>query len=219
MPFHIQNPIFSGITDTEFKEMQDLGCIRTKTYPKNTPVFYTGDLTKELGLVLSGRVTIENIDLWGNRNILSDIAPGHAFAETYALANLPLMVDAITSEESQILLVNVKDLLTDRYAQTSWQPKLIRNLLLLTTRKNLTLSSRIFCTAPKKIRPRVLIYLSNCSVQYGSPEFDIPFDRQELADYLNLDRTALSKELAKMKADGLIDYQKNHFVLYATNLF
>ena len=90
------------------------------------------------------------------------------------------------------------------------------NLLIISTQKNLTLSGRIFHTAPKTIRGRVMSYLNSISIQQGMTEFDIPFDRQQMADYLNLDRTALSKELRKMKDDGLIDFHKNHFHLKET---
>ncbi len=210
----LTSPILAGITEEEYREMQSLHCVKIQHYIKGTPVFLSGDITQELGIVLRGQITIENIDLWGNRSILSSVPTGSAFAETYAISGQPLMVDAIASEESDILLLKAALLLSPGYASESWQPKLIRNLLRLSTQKNLNLSNRIFCTAPKKIRSRLLMYLSNCAIQKGSSEFDIPFDRQELADYLNLDRSALSKELGKMKTEGLLDFRKNHFILY-----
>ena len=80
-------------------------------------------------------------------------------------------------------------------------------------RKNLGLSRRIFCTTPKTVRGRLLTYLSGQAVQAGSKTFDLPFNRQQLADYLNLDRSALSKELGRMRDEGLLEFEKNHFVL------
>nr|MCR5160557.1 helix-turn-helix domain-containing protein [Lachnospiraceae bacterium] len=89
--------------------------------------------------------------------------------------------------------------------------KVVRNLLLISSRKNLTLSGRAFHTAPKTIRGRIMAYLDTMSLQERSREFDIPFDRQQMADYLNVERTALSKELGKMKRDGMIAFNRNHF--------
>ena len=103
--------------------------------------------------------------------------------------------------------------------KSSWATTLIANLLTVSTRKNLLLSGRSFHTSPKTIRGRVMSYLNTLSLQKGSDEFDIPFDRQQLADYLNLERTALSKELGKMQRDGLIEFKKDHFCLPSKNLF
>ena len=97
---------------------------------------------------------------------------------------------------------------------STWQPKFIRNLLQISLRKNLALSQRIFCTTPKTIRGRLLVYLSNQAAKAGSNHFKIPFDRQGLADYLNVDRSALSKELGKMRDEGILTTRKNAFTLY-----
>ena len=102
--------------------------------------------------------------------------------------------------------------MSSQFENTHCKDTILNNLLHISIQKNLTLSNRIFCTSPKTIRERLLIYLSNESRKAGSQEFVIPFDRQQLADYLSLDRSALSKELGKMKKEGLLDYHK--IVLY-----
>ena len=117
------------------------------------------------------------------------------------------------AEDCQITFLNLSLLSDSRYSHASWHPKLQSDLLYIFARKNLTLSSRIFCTTPKTIRERLLTYLSGVSLKAGSSTFQIPFDRQQLADYLNLDRSALSKELGKMQQDGLIEYHKNTVIL------
>lgn len=99
------------------------------------------------------------------------------------------------------------------HTEHSWQDRLLRNLLRVSMKKNLALSRRILCTAPKTVRGRLLTYLSGQAVQAGGMEFDLPFNRQQLADYLNLDRSALSKELCRMRDEGLLTFRKNHFVL------
>jgi len=205
--------IFQNLTKEEIEDMNTLHFLRTASYEKNTMIFQTGDIVHEIGMVLSGSVNIESIDLWGNKSILSHVPEGHAFAETYALCHEPMMVDAITSENSEIAFVNTDILLNEQHLGKTWYSKILHNLLLIFAQKNLVLSNRIFCTSAKTIRERLFTYFSNLSVKNGSKTFQVPFDRQQMADYLNLDRSALSKELGKMRKEGLIDFHKNTFTL------
>lgn len=205
--------LFQNISPEEQSQIQSLHCMRSAFYSRNETIFHTGDTPDEIGIVESGSVNIESTDLWGNRCILSNIAPGHLFAETYVLCQEPMLVRAVAAEDSKITFLNLSLLLDSKYQHTAWCQKLQLNLLDILARKNLTLSNRIFCTSPKTIRERLLTYLSGISLKAGSSTFQIPFDRQQLADYLNLDRSALSKELGKMKRDGLIDFYKNTFQL------
>ena len=115
-----------------------------------------------------------------------------------------------------ILFLVLIPLLDGDNAAESWHSKLMQRILLLTAQKNLTLSTRIFCTSAKNVRGRLLTYLSGEAARQGRYEFDIPFNRQQLADYLNLDRSALSKELSRMRDEGMLAYRRNHFILYKT---
>ena len=152
--------------------------------------------------------------LQGNRTILSHVGKNQFFAETYGLlADEPMLVDVVANEDCQILFLTIGFLHRGTRKQDAWTVKIMSNLLTISTHKNLTLSGRSFHTAPKTIRGRVMSYLNSVSIQKGTTKFDIPFDRQQMADYLNLERTALSKELRKMKDDGLIDFHKNSFHL------
>ena len=209
----IQTPLFQNIIDLEFESMQQLPCMRTSFFQKNETIFHAGDLIHEIGILESGSVNIENIDLWGNKSILSNVGPGEIFAETYAICHEPLMVDAVAVEDSQILFLNLPLLISNENADKSWYPKLLTNILMLSVQKNLILSNRIFCTSAKTIRSRLLTYLSMVSFKAGSTTFQIPFDRQQLADYLNVDRSALSKELGKMRDEGILEFHKNKFTL------
>ena len=211
----IQTPLFQNITDLEFKDMLSLHCMRTAFFQKNEIIFHVGDLIHEIGIVESGSVNIENIDLWGNKSILSNVSSGEIFAETYAICHEPMMVDAVAVEDSEIMFLNLTLLLQTKHADKSWHSKLLTNILMLSVQKNLILSNRIFCTSAKTIRSRLLTYLSMVSVKTGSTTFQIPFDRQQLADYLNLDRSALSKELGKMRDEGILEFHKNKFTLLA----
>lgn len=211
----IKSPIFKDITESEISEMTAAGFLRARKFRKNSFIYHVTDIVHEIGIVASGQVTIEYIDLWGNKAIMSNITPGHVFAETYALTGEPLMVDAVASETSVILFLDMNKLMNSQFDNTHCKDTILNNLLHISIQKNLTLSNRIFCTSPKTIRERLLIYLSNESRKAGSQEFVIPFDRQQLADYLNVDRSALSKELGKMRDEGLIAFRKNVFHMHS----
>ena len=203
--------IFSGMDETEVYEALLFLHAEEKPFRKNQLIFHAGKKTSSMGLVLEGSVTIESNALWGNRTILSHVASGQFFAETYALLKTePMLVDVRANEKSRILFLNIGNL-NDTSISSPWQAKLIRNLLIISVQKNLHLSGRSFHTASKSIRGRVMSYLNTVSLQKKSTSLDIPFDRQQLADYLNVERSALSKELGKMQRDGIITTRKNHF--------
>ena len=186
-----------------------------KAYGKGEAILRAGMTTDRLGLVMKGSVTIESNDMWGNRTILSHVGPNQLFAETYALLEgEPLLVDVIANENCRVLFLQDarRGILT--HGSAPWALKFAANLLLVSAHKNLALSGRSFHTAPKTIRGRVLSYLNALSLRQGTQVLDVPFDRQQLADYLNVERSALSKELGRMQREGLFTVRKNHFVLH-----
>lgn len=207
-------PLFRGITQIEIEPM--LVCLnaREREYPKKSLILRAGDTTHELGLVLSGDVSIESDDLWGNKTVLDHIGPGGVFAETYAcIPSEALMVNVVAIEPTAVLFLNTGQVLEVCQNTCPYHTKLIRNLLSIAAQKNLNLSRRSFHTAPKSIRGRLLSYLSFQAIQQGKRDFYIPFNRQQLADYLNVDRSALSNELGKMQRDNLLKINKNHFIV------
>lgn len=208
----LQTPLFRGIQEAELAEMQQRAGMRRRTYTKNERLFSMGTVVSETGIVLHGSVNIETIDPWGGKSILSNVPTGQVFAETYAFCGEPLMVDVVAAEDCAILLLDMQLLL--REGDAPWQQKLLQNLLGILVQKNLTLANRIFCTTPKGTRGRILTYLSGQAAKNGSMTFQIPFDRQQMADYLNLDRSALSKELGRMREEGLLTFRKNTFTLH-----
>ncbi len=208
-----KNMIFKGMADPEIlSALSELRAFE-KQYKKGSIFLHAGDTTKKMGLVLEGSVTIESNDMWGNRTILSHVGAGQYFAETYAL--LPdevMLVDVRANEDCRIFFIYIGYLFESRTSAT-WKEKILKNLLLISSHKNLTLSGRSFHTSPKSCRGRLLAYLNTVSQQKHSLEFDIPFDRQQLADYLNLERTNMSKELSRMRDEGIIECRKSHFRL------
>lgn len=206
--------VFQGMSAEEISNA--LGGLEalTKSYKKGTTIMCSGSPAKYMGLVIDGSVTIEINDIWGNRTILSHVGINHFFAETYGFLTDELMlVDVLANEDCKILFLTIGNLRRNLPVQESWVAKIISNLLYISTQKNLMLSGRSFHTASKTIRGRIISYLGSLSIKKGTADFEIPFNRQQMADYLNVERTALSKELKKMKDDGLIDFHKNHFSL------
>lgn len=212
--FLSQTMLFQEIPPEDIPNLLHCLQVSVKHYDKGAFIFHTGDRIRTLGLVLSGRVQIESHDPWGNRSVLDSVSPGMVFAETYAsIPEEPLMVDVCACEPSGILFLSVNRLLEPCSRACSFHSKMIRNLLSISARKNLNLSRRIFHTASKSIRGRVLSYLSFQAAREGSTAFTIPFNRQQLADYLGVERSALSKELGRMQKEGLIETKKNFFRL------
>ena len=208
----VASPLFQGLSAEEWAALEQSGCLRTKSYPRHAVIFHAGEHVHALGVVLRGTVHIENLDLWGSKSILSSISAGQAFAETYAFCGEALMVDAVAAEHCEILFLHTAAL-TDARIEPALKDKLLRRLLAVSMRKNLSLSQRIFCTTPKTVRGRLLTYFSAQAARCGRMEFEVPFNRQQMADYLNLDRSALSKELCKMRDEGLLTFEKNRFAL------
>ena len=209
-----KSALFRGIGEKELSVALNNLQVSEMQFKKDESIFRAGSKTDKLGLVTGGSVRIESNDVWGNRTILSHIGPGQFFAETYAiLEKEPMLVDAIANENSTILFLHTENLKEPALRGEKWAVKILTNLLMITARKNLALSGRSFHTSPKTIRGKVLAYLNSVALKEGSRRFDIPFDRQQLADYLNVERSALSKELGKMKREGLILVNKNHFEL------
>ena len=206
--------LFRGLTDSAIAEALQVLEAHEKRYEKGETLLTAGSVTERMGLVLEGSVAIESNDAWGNRTIISHVGCGQVFAETYALLeNEPMLVDVTASENCRILFLRSGRIQSLQNSQNPWALKYITNLLTISMHKNLILSGRSFHTAPKTIRGRVMAYLNSASLQRHSREFDIPFDRQQLADYLNLERSALSKELGKMQREGLVFCRKNHFTI------
>ena len=206
--------LFEGSTPEEIESM--LGCLgmHVKKYGAGERIFHMGDKLSEVGLVLEGQVIIESVDVWGNVSVIGTRGPGMLFGEAYAaVPDEPLMVDVVASQKCQIMFLSVpKVLMTCSHACPN-HSRTSNNLTRIIAHQNLSLSRRIFFVTPKTIRGKVLAYLSDQAERAHSREFDIPFDRQQLANYLGVDRSALSAELSRMAKDGILETRRNHFVL------
>ncbi len=209
-----KSPLFFDIDVASIEPMLKCCGVYTKSFNKGETIYNIGDVTEYFGIVLVGSVNIENDDVWGNKSILSHVDAGQIFAETYAcITGQPLMVNVVATEKTDIMFFNATRILKTCASSCEHHNKLIRNLLQISSQKNLNLSKRIMHTSSKSIRGRLLSYLSEQSMNCGSKSFEIPFNRQQLADYLNVDRSAMSNELSKMRNEGILTYNKNSFCL------
>ena len=206
-------PLFRGLSPEAMLCLEQAGCLRRQRYEKNSMILHAGTVVAELGIVLSGGVRIECVDLWGNCSILGYAGAGEIFAETYALCGAPLRVDAVASEDTEVQFFHLVRFMAAGLGGEPWYGTVLQRLLSMTAAKNLALSGRIMCTSSRHVRSRVLSYLSMQAMEQATRSFEIPFNRQQMADYLNLDRSALSKTLCELRDEGVLRFRKNRFEL------
>lgn len=208
-------PLFYGIAEEDFNQL--FTCLNAKEIhvEKGETIFNFSDRPDFFGIVLDGNVHVVQQDYWGNRTILASIMPGELFAEAFAIAEASsLPVSVIAQKDSIILLIDAKQLHSSSHSACLFHTQLIRNLMKILARKNMLLTEKIEHITKKTTREKVLSYLSKCAIEKGSNTFTIPFNREELADYLSVERSALSNTLCKMRDEGLIDFNKNHFSIF-----
>ena len=214
LPVIRSSQLFSGTSEEELTAM--LSCLKAekKDFPKEAFVLRAGDAADSIGLVLSGNILVIQEDIWGNRNILSKAGAGQTFAAAYACApGSVLNVSVMTETPVTAMFLNVRRILTVCPSACSHHSRIIRNLLGEMAEKNLRLSEKLTHMGQRSTRAKLMSYLSSEAQRLGKYEFDIPFSRQQLADYLAVERSGLSLELGKMKKDGVLDYHKSHFIL------
>ena len=214
LPVIRSSSLFSGISETELVAM--LSCLETREerFPKDTFLLRAGDTAESIGLVLSGSVLVVQEDIWGNRNILSKAGPGQTFAAAYACAPGSLLnVSVLAETPVTAMFLNVKRVLNVCPSACEHHSRIIRNLLGELAEKNLRFGEKLTHMGQRTTRAKLMSYFSAEAQRLGTYEFDIPFSRQQLADYLAVERSGLSLELGKMRSEGLLDFHKSHFIL------
>jgi CRP-like cAMP-binding protein len=206
--------LFNGISENELPSILNCLSAYKKEYSKNQFILHKGESVSSIGMVLKGNVHIIKEDYWGNRNIISIVLPGQLFAETYAcIQQSILQVSVLSAEPTEILFLDIKRILTTCPSACDYHIRLIKNLMAILAQKNLLLNDKVTHMAERTTRKKLLSYLSSQSIKANKPSFLIPYNRQQLADYLSIDRSAMSAELCKMRDEGLIKFDKNHFTL------
>lgn len=206
--------LFRGIETSELQPL--LSCLSAKVdhYEKGQTVFFSGESIERFGIVLSGQVQIIQDDYYGNRSILAKTGTGNLFGESFACAEIKtLPVSVIATTECELLFIDCHRLAVPCAKACNFHSRLIQNMLNIVSMKNISLTQKIEFTSKRTTREKLLTYLSTEARKAGSSRFCIPFSRQELADYLSVDRSAMSAELSKLRDDGVLNFHKNQFEL------
>ena len=208
----VHSPLFYGIKPDEMNAM--LGCIgyHIGTFKKGEIVVFEGDNLKHIGIIISGAVDMVKEDLWGNKTMLVRMRKDELFGETFACGSDNLsVVTFMVSEDAKILFMPFDRVMHSCTMACQFHHRLIENMVKIIADKNRDLMRKVDVVSKRTIREKLLAYLSIQAQVQNSRYFEIPLGRVELAEYLCVDRSALTRELAKMKEDGLIDYDKNCF--------
>lgn len=206
--------LFQGLSDSEI--LSSLNCIgaEIETREKNEYILRAGEKTDAVGLLLSGNALIIQEDLWGNRNVITRLDSGDFFAESFAvIPNTILSVSVVATESCKNMKMDITRMLTVCSSACSSHNRLIHNLVTTLAGKLLVFHDKITHMSKRKTRDKLLSYLSAESFRQNSLSFDIPFDRQQLADFLCVERAAMSVELSKLQKEGLLKTDRSHFEL------
>ncbi len=208
-----QASIFQGIETDHLLSILNCLSARVVRYRKQEIAVLAGSRLEHIGVVLAGKLHITREDSAGDRMIVASVIPPEIYGETICSAEMeqsPVTVTA--SEESVVLLLNFSRTLQVCSNTCVFHTKIIKNMLALMATKNLFLQNRMDIVSKKSVRAKVMMYLESFVPAQGR-EITVPLNREKMAEYLCIDRSALSHELIKMKQDGLIDYDKNRFTL------
>ncbi|MBQ8507267.1 MAG: Crp/Fnr family transcriptional regulator [Clostridia bacterium] len=209
-----QCPLFAGIEAENIPAM--LGCIggRVYEYGKNETIFMEGDPATQVGVVLSGAVQIIREDFYGKRSIMGSVHPGQLFGESFACAEIERMpVSVIATEKSEIMRIDCRRITMSCSNACAFHSRMILNLLGVVAAKNLMLNQKIEIMSQRSTKEKLMTYLLDQAKRHKSSEFTIPFDRQSLADYLGVERSALSAEISKLRGEGILETNRSYFKL------
>lgn len=207
-------PLFDGIEREHLSGMLDCLGARRMTYRKGNVIYPEGSCVRDVGILLAGQIQLIRTDYYGNRSIVMSIRPGQLFAESFACAKISkLPVSVVSAEDCEVLWLDCRRVMTSCQNACAFHSRIIYNLLQIVSEKNLALHRKALITSKRTTREKLMTYLMLEAKQAGKADITIPYDRQGLADYLEVDRSGLSGEMSKMKKEGLLDYYKSEFRL------
>lgn len=207
--------LFKGLNLNEVEAILQCLSAKKESFKKGDIIMLEGQPVSSIGLILKGKIQIVKEDYMGNRNIMSQISSGSVFAESFSCVKterLPITVLAVT--DCEILWLNYMKLISTCSCSCQYHAELIENMVFIIAKKNILMNRKIEHLTKRSIKEKLLSYLFQQSIDNNSIEFTIPFNRQELADYLCVDRSAMSSELSKLQKEGIIQFSKNHFILH-----
>lgn len=206
--------LFYRILEEEIKEV--LTCLKAyeKNYKKKDIIYRAGTYVKEIGFVEEGSVNIVEYDYWGNKSIIGNIKKGDIFSLSYAaIPSKKMQADVVANEDCTILFLNIENLINMCPKNCHYHNGIIHNLFRISANKTINILQRMKHISSKTIRGKLISYLSQQALDKGKADFTIIFNRQQLSEYLGVDRSALSNELSKMQKDGLLTYKGKNFTL------
>ena len=207
-------PLFAGVLPADIPVM--LNCLggTVREFDKKETILAEGDPAETVGILLSGRAQIVRVDYFGSRSILAEMGPADMFGESYACAGVEQMpVDVMATEDCRVLMVDCFRITHACSRACSFHQQMIYNLLQTVAAKNLAFHEKLEILAQRTTREKLMAYLTMEAKKQGTSSFEIPFDRQELADYLEVDRSGLSAEIGKLRREGTLESEKNRFTL------
>ena len=207
--------LFEGMASKDILEMMTCFAAKTESYSKGSYIRIEGDSADFIGIVLDGSIQILKDDYNGNRNITSAFGPGQLFAEAFACAAVPsLPVSILAATDSIILFINIQKILYPCSNACCFHNKLIQNLLKIVSRKNMLLNKKLSYVSHKTTSEKLMAFLHDQAKENNSLEFTIPYNRQALADYLGVERSALSAEIGKLQKQGVLETKRSYFKLH-----
>ncbi|MFV0380731.1 MAG: Crp/Fnr family transcriptional regulator [Breznakia sp.] len=209
-----ESKLFNSLTQNEKKMFQNQIQNYIKIFKKGSYIYREGDILSAFGIVISGHVSILNYDFWGNTNIIGKLSSSQLFAEAFCAANVSFIpLSVMASEDSEIALLPFSLLFDEAVFPKELTHKFLKNMMYILATKNVYLQQSVDIISKQKTSEKVIRYLSYESKRNHSNRFEIPYNRNELADYLGVDRSALSTCLSKLKKAGILKYKKSHFTL------
>ena len=207
-------PLFQGIADEELDRMLHCLGAHIETFDKKCTIFAEGLQLHHIGIVLSGSVQVIQIDYYGNRSLLYELTASEIFAEEFACAETDeFPVTVIANEACEVMLIDCRHILHTCSNNCGFHQQLIYNMMKDLARKTIAFHHRAEIISKRSTREKLMAYLMMQAKQANSSSFEVPFDRQELADYLEVDRSGLSAEISKLRREGVLDSRKNSFTL------
>lgn len=214
LPVLKQTQLFSGISEEDISAM--LGCFqaRLRAFQKGEFVIRQGERLNDIMLLAEGKLHIQRDDHWGNRSIINMISAAEMFGEAYALPGSGAMLnDVLAVEDSAVIFLDINRIISVCPSGCKFHSRVVQNLFFAISEKNRRLVQKLGYMSERTTRGKLIAYLSDEAKRQNSSSFSIPFNRQQLADFLAVDRSAMSSELGRMRDEGLLSFEKNRFVL------
>lgn len=215
LPILKHTPFFTAMSDEEILSILKCMSAEVKHYPKGSYLLRAGNSTETMGILLEGSALIIQEDIWGHRNIIDFLTPGDSFGEVFAASIGSVMnVSVVTEADSELMILNINRILAACPNTCAHHTQMIRNLMSVIANKCLRMHNKVNHISKRSTKEKLMSYLSAEAGRSGSLTFTIPFNRQQLADYLCVERAAMSVALSNMQKEGLLKYSKNEFTLF-----